>query len=777
MSRLFVNNLPKYATEDRIRDFFSQKGEITDAKLMRTKDGKSRQFAFIGYKTQEEAEEAMKFFNNSYMDTSKLTCEVARRVGDPNIPRPWSRYSVKEDSSLTENKRKSSDIAKNNVTKRFKSNEQNNDPKLQEFLKVMQPRAKSKFWEDDTLSLAQVNQEDKKVSEEEAHVLNTKNKESIKQSKLVKKTDELARSDDISDMDYFKSRVKKDWSDSESDSDDDSRDDAEQNSKDNNDEMEESKDNIDEMEDVVEEKENNNSTVPSESNSEFGTSRLFIRNLPYATNEEELHQHFSQFGEVSEVHVVADKDTKRSKGIAYVLFKYSHCAIRALEELDNSHFQGRLLHVMPAQPPKAKMPESNVVEDFKNFKQKREERRKTSEASGDTRAWNSLFIRPDTVVENIARKHGISKSDLLDREADDLPVRIALGEAQVLSDTKKYLSSAGVNVAALEESASKRNEECKRSNHIILVKNLHYSSTEGELANMFKKYGSIERIILPSTKALALVVFLEAAEARAAFKRMAYKRYKDSPLYLEWPPADVLCSHQKLEKTESGNTVSEPDKRLLLENALGGTMEDEIDPDRVESRSLYVKNLNFQTTNETLQKHFSDLIKSGKIKSVKVQKHNKNGKMVSTGYGFIEFDSVETASNVCRELQGTILDGHALSLQICRIKKSEEVSKKKDKELSTTKLIIRNVAFEATVKDLRQLFSPFGQIKSLRLPIKQGGHRGFAFVEFVTKQEAENAIQGLKGTHFYGRNLTLERAKEGETLEELRLKTASKFVE
>ncbi|GMI85041.1 hypothetical protein HRI_002173400 [Hibiscus trionum] len=63
----------------------------------------------------------------------------------------------------------------------------------------------------------------------------------------------------------------------------------------------------------------------------------------------------------------------------------------------------------------------------KSFKQKREEERKASEASGDTRAWNSLFMHPDTVVENIARKYGVSKSELLDREADDLAVRIAFG--------------------------------------------------------------------------------------------------------------------------------------------------------------------------------------------------------------------------------------------------------------------------------------------------------------------------------------------------------------
>ena len=36
--------------------------------------------------------------------------------------------------------------------------------------------------------------------------------------------------------------------------------------------------------------------------------------------------------------------------------------------------------------------------------------------------------------------------------------------------------------------------------------------------------------------------------------------------------------------------------------------------------------------------------------------------------------------------------------------------KKVDKDKSSTKLIVRNVAIEATEKDLRQLFSPFGQV-------------------------------------------------------------------
>lgn len=41
----------------------------------------------------------------------------------------------------------------------------------------------------------------------------------------------------------------------------------------------------------------------------------------------------------------------------------------------------------------------NILEGqrSKSFQKKREEERKASEASGNTRAWNSLFMRPDTV--------------------------------------------------------------------------------------------------------------------------------------------------------------------------------------------------------------------------------------------------------------------------------------------------------------------------------------------------------------------------------------------
>lgn len=83
-------------------------------------------------------------------------------------------------------------------------------------------------------------------------------------------------------------------------------------------------------------------------------------------------------------------------------------------------------------------------------------------------------------------------------------MRVALGETKVIAETKKALSNAGINVALLE-SASWKTDGLDRSSRVILVKNLPYGSSKCELADMFRKFGNLEKVILPPTKTLALV--------------------------------------------------------------------------------------------------------------------------------------------------------------------------------------------------------------------------------------------------------------------------------
>lgn len=89
-TRLFVKNLPKHITEDKLKAFFSKKGQVTDVKILKKKyrsydcsqifSGVNRQIGFVGYKTEEEAKAAVSFFNNSYFHTSKLSVTFAEAV-------------------------------------------------------------------------------------------------------------------------------------------------------------------------------------------------------------------------------------------------------------------------------------------------------------------------------------------------------------------------------------------------------------------------------------------------------------------------------------------------------------------------------------------------------------------------------------------------------------------------------------------------------------------------------------------------------------------------
>ena len=57
-----------------------------------------------------------------------------------------------------------------------------------------------------------------------------------------------------------------------------------------------------------------------------------------------------------------------------------------------------------------------------------------------------------------------------------------------------------------------------------------------------------------------------------------------------------------------------------------------------------------------------------------------------------------------------------------------------------------------------------------------GNHRGFAFVEFLTKKEARNAFEALAAsTHLYGRRLVIEWASDDTSIEAMQKKTANTF--
>ncbi|KAI0997983.1 hypothetical protein K3495_g10207 [Podosphaera aphanis] len=73
--------------------------------------------------------------------------------------------------------------------------------------------------------------------------------------------------------------------------------------------------------------------------------KLFIGGLAWATNERSLREKFEEFGAVEEAVVVLDRDTGRSRGFGFVLYKSEEDADSAIAAMSNQEFEGRVIRV------------------------------------------------------------------------------------------------------------------------------------------------------------------------------------------------------------------------------------------------------------------------------------------------------------------------------------------------------------------------------------------------------------------------------------------------
>lgn len=186
-----------------------------------------------------------------------------------------------------------------------------------------------------------------------------------------------------------------------------------------------------------------------------------------------------------------------------------------------------------------------------------------------------------------------------------------MGETNIVAENKKFLEDHGVVLSAFGNSTGARSQHvclregefASRPSHtrtyccatlfsfssfaivyfqVILVKNLSPEATVDTLRPLFEPHGAITRFVLPPSRTMALVEFAEPTEARrvlflvqslkmmrsqpilpplglinrTAFKKLAYRRFKGEPLYLEWAPAG--CFQPLSQVAPSVATKEEP---------------------------------------------------------------------------------------------------------------------------------------------------------------------------------------------------------------------------
>lgn len=920
MSRIVIKNLPKNITEKKLRDLFEAQGAITDIQLKYTKEGVFRQFAFIGYSTEHEAQSAIKYFNNSCIQTSRIRVETCSALGAQDKPQSWSKHSKDSNSFrkthgiIEKEKEREDEIPKTKTKKGSKLEEilgdHKNDPQFVEFMQAhdknrtlwandakMSENADESKEDDENLAKDKKEQvRSKSDDEESAHDSDGSDEDEDEQKEA--EIDEKLAEKPISDLEYMKSLVKT--------SENKAPVKKEKSTKTKNLELytikiynlpykvrhqeiikffkplkpfslrmpskvkgfcyvgfkTEKEFNTAMMKDksfikgkqvffsdfteknkVTKASKEGNAPVPTKSGKHLKwqeqeesikneediseSGKIFFRNLAYTVVDDDLQKLFEKYGPVAELDLPVDPVTRKIKGFGTVTFLMPEHAVRAFSELDGTDFHGRLLHLIPGKT--SNRDEEDDPEEDQDLSWKEKKERKLKKSAQQTYNWNSLFLGANAVADILARQYETTKENILDSQTggSSAAVRLALGETQIVIEMKRFLEENGVCLDVFES------QKIPRSKTIILAKNLPADTTVNDLQPLFAYYGPISRFVFPPSGVTALIEFTDATEARTAFKKLAYSKFKHQPLYLEWAPEGTFKNDapklfkdeniKKEEKTIVEGVVNEEKKtkkqlkkedkerrerelqeelkrkeeeeKALAKKQADETKEngedadgDDYDDEEPEpATTIFLRNLNFNTKEEALRNHFKHM---GRIHMVQVatKKDPENPKnKISLGYGFIQFKKNATAEKTLRQMQFTQIEGNQVEL-----KRSDRTLKVDPKAASSrkvtkgvkqtgTKIIVRNIPFQANADEVRDIFKAFGEIRSIRLPLKmtpgEKSHRGFGFVDFITKSDAKKAFDALcQSTHLYGRRLVLEWAATTEdNVGELRKRTAQTF--
>ncbi|HRH69498.1 MAG TPA: RNA-binding protein [Flavobacteriales bacterium] len=77
---------------------------------------------------------------------------------------------------------------------------------------------------------------------------------------------------------------------------------------------------------------------------------IYVANVPYSVKDQDLHELFSPFGEVTSAKIIMDKATNRSRGFGFVEMANDDAGRAAIEGTNGKNFHGRDLVVNEARP-------------------------------------------------------------------------------------------------------------------------------------------------------------------------------------------------------------------------------------------------------------------------------------------------------------------------------------------------------------------------------------------------------------------------------------------
>lgn len=287
---------------------------------------------------------------------------------------------------------------------------------------------------------------------------------------------------------------------------------------------------------------------------------------------------------------------------------------------------------------------------------------------------------------------------------------------------------ASVLFSEVEESTEEAAPEAPAApfDTAIYIGNVSFDAVESELRNAFAEHGTIQKIQMPldrntgRSRGFAFVTMSSQEEHLAAIEAMNETEVAGRIIYVsESLPKDKVIENKK--KYTAKKT-------------------------RDQGTKIYVGNLNFDTSMETLKATFEEY---GDVKDCFIPSDYEGN---PRGFAFIQMDD-DNALSAIEGLNGVELDGRTLNVN----KSLPKGTKSSPKQV---KLYVGNLSWGTEEAALRELFEEYGKVVDAYIPVDRDTkqHRGFAFVT-MEPDDALRAADETDGYELDGRILRVNEAQ------------------
>jgi|GEM_PF-891172 len=168
---------------------------------------------------------------------------------------------------------------------------------------------------------------------------------------------------------------------------------------------------------------------------------------------------------------------------------------------------------------------------------------------------------------------------------------------------------------------------------------------------------------------------------------------------------------------------------------------------------LFIRNLSWSVTETHLYDLFSEV---GDVVSVKIPTRQEDGK--PRGFAFVEMQNNDLAQKAIHQLNGTIFQNRDLVVDFQDENRDKNARSASGPAVKNSKLFVRNIHYSVSEPMLQAVFERVGIVHSVKIAMDRetGDSKGFAFIEMVSTDAAQEAINILNKSHLEGKEIIVD---------------------